>query len=320
MVINSGLSGLAFTGPDIGGFTGNAEPELYTRWLQLGSMMPFFRVHTSAETTAHEPWAFGEPYEEIARRYINMRYELLPFFYSLFAQNAENGTPILRPMFMADPSDNRLRKIEDAFMVGDTLMVAPILEKGQTQREVCFPRGRWYDFHTTEIVQGGQTHKIEAPLDTMPIFVRAGHVIPVWSVQQYVGQVMLDELHLRVYGGNGEVTLYEDAGEGMGYAGGDYRWLYFTVKMLATGGMSIDWRRAGRYKPPYDGVRCEVYGLGIEPKAVQLDGQAAPLWYFEKGVVEFTANKPFDNARIIDPNVDDAQSPTLLHSPLKGLN
>jgi alpha-glucosidase len=320
MVINSGLSGLAFTGPDIGGFTGNTEPELYTRWLQLGSMMPFFRVHTSAETTAHEPWAFGEPYEEIARRYINLRYELLPYFYSLFAQNAENGTPILRPMFMADPSDNRLRKIEDAFMVGDTLLVAPILEKGQTQRDVCFPRGRWYDFHTSQIVQGGQTHKIEAPLDIMPIFVRAGHVIPVWTVQQYVGQMILDELHLKVYGGNGEVTLYEDAGEGMGYAAGDYRWLYFTVKMLPTGGMSIDWRRAGRYKPPYDGVRCEVYGIGIEPKAVQLDGQAAPLWYFEKGVVEFTANKPFDNARIIDPNADDAQSPTLLHSPLKGLN
>jgi alpha-glucosidase len=317
MVINSGLSGLAFTGPDIGGFAGDTEPELFTRWLQLGVVLPYFRVHTAFNTADQEPWAFGQPYEDIARRTINLRYQLLPYLYSQFAQNAQNGWPILRPLFMADPVDERLRGIEDAFMVGDTLLAAPILEKGQTEREVILPRGRWFNYHSNEVIQGGQTVRVSAPLDTLPLFARAGSVIPIWPVQQYVGQKPIDELHLRIYAGNGEVTLYEDAGENMDYVNGDYRWLYFTCKLLPTGGVSIDWRRAGKYKPGYERVRCEVYGIEIEPKAVELDGQAAPLWYFERGVVEFTANKPFDSAQIIDPAAGDSPSATLLHSPFK---
>jgi alpha-glucosidase len=318
MVINSGLSGLAFTGPDIGGFYGNAEPELFARWIQLGSMMPYFRVHTALNTTDQEPWAFGQPYEDIARKYINLRYQLLPYFYSLFAQNAQSGLPILRPMFMADPTDDRLRGIEDAFMVGDALLIAPVLDKGQTEREVYLPQNSsWYDFGSDQSFAGGQTIRAKTPLDTMPIFARAGCVIPRWPVQQYVGQAPIDELHLQVYVGNGEVTLYEDAGEGMDYLNGAYRWLYFTVKAFPTGGVSIAWRRAGKYRPPYNRVRCEVFGIDVEPRLVELDGQSAPLWYFEKGMVEFTADKPFDNARIVDPFMEDTQSPTLLRSPLK---
>src|SRR5581483_5410711 len=215
MVINSGLSGLAFTGPDIGGFAGDAEPELFTRWLQLGVVLPYFRVHTAFNTADQEPWAFGQPYEDIARRTINLRYQLLPYLYSQFAQNAQNGWPILRPLFMADPADERLRGVEDTFMVGDTLLAAPVLEKGQTEREVILPRGRWFNYHSNEVIQGGQTVRVNAPLDTLPLFARAGSVIPIWPVQQYVGQKSIDELHLRIYAGNGEVTLYEDAGENM---------------------------------------------------------------------------------------------------------
>src|SRR5262249_6062253 len=133
MVINSGLTGMAFNGPDVGGFFGDAEPELFARWMQLGSMMPYFRVHTALNTAPQEPWAFGTPTEEIARKYVEMRYQLLPYFYSLFAQCSQSGWPILRPMFMADPKDPKLRGIEDAFMVGDSLLVAPVLEKGQTE-------------------------------------------------------------------------------------------------------------------------------------------------------------------------------------------
>ncbi len=318
MVISSGLSGLAFNGGDIGGFDGNPEPELYARWMQLGSMMPFFRVHASRDTAPHEPWAFGQEVEDIARKYINLRYELLPYFYSLFAQNAQNGWPILRPLFALDPLDENLRHIEDAFMVGDTLLAAPILQKGQTQREVYLPRGTWFDYYTNQLVQGGQTVTVDAPLDTMPLFARAGQVIALWPVQQYVGQVPIEELHLKVYAGNGEVTLYEDFGEGMDYVSGAYRWLYFTCKTSAFAGTQIEWRRAGKYNPPYERVRCEVYGIEVEPKEVQLDGQSAPLWYFEKGVVEFTANKPFDVAKIIDQGPSDSPSATLMRSPLKG--
>jgi alpha-glucosidase len=317
MVINSGLSGMAFNGADVGGFANNADAELYTRWIQLGAMLPFFRVHTSHDTAPHEPWVYGQPYEDINRKYINLRYQLLPYFYSLFAQNSQNGWPIIRPLFMADPKDPKLRDVEDIFMVGDSLLVVPVLEKGQTEREIYLPRGKWFDYDTNMPITGGQILTVKTPLDTMPIFARGGQVIPQWPVQQYVGQVPIEELHLKVYAGNGEVTLYEDAGEGMEYQNGEYRWLYFTSKLLPTGGFQLDWRRAGKYRPPYERVRCEVFGIQIEPKEVQLDGQSAPLWYFEKGVVEFTANQPFANARIVDPDVDDSPSTTLLHSPFK---
>jgi alpha-glucosidase len=218
---------------------------------------------------------------------------------------------------MVDPTDPALRGIEDAFMIGDTLLAAPILEKGKTSRQVILPRGKWFDFYTNQPIQGGQTITVQAPLDTMPLFARAGQVIPLWPVQQFVGEKVIDELHLKVYAGNGEVTLYEDAGENTDYQSGVYRWLYFTCKTLPTGEFTIDWRRAGKYNPPYERVRFEVYGIQIEPREVQLDGRNAPLWYFEKGVVEFTANKPFDNARIIDRTDGDTPSSTLLHSPFK---
>ncbi len=105
MTLNSGLSGLAFTGPDTGGFGGDTEPELFTRWMQLSSLLPFFRVHTAKKTISQEPWSFGQPYEDIARKAIELRYQLLPYLYSLFAQCSQNGWPIVRPLFMADAAD-----------------------------------------------------------------------------------------------------------------------------------------------------------------------------------------------------------------------
>jgi len=316
MVMNSGLSGLAFNGPDIGGYYGNTEPELYVRWLQLGAMLPFFRVHTTANTEPHEPWSFGPQYETIARQTIELRYKLLPYLYSIFAQCAQHGWPILRPLFLLDPSNPELRKVDDAFMVGESLLVAPVTIKGQTTREVYLPHGRWYDYYTGKAYSGGSVVSIPAPLNRLPMLVPAGHVIPLWPVQQYVGQTAISELQLKIYHGDGEITLYEDEGEGKGYQNGVYRWLYFTCKVLPNGGLSIAWRRAGKYQPTYEKVRCEVYGIAREPEAVLLDNASAPLWYFENGIVEFTANKPFELARINLPEESIGES-TLVRSPFK---
>ncbi len=315
MTINCGLSGMAFTGPDIGGFGDDCEAELYVRWLQLGAMLPYFRGHSAKNTADQEPWSYGQPYEDIARQAIELRYQLLPYLYSLFAQCWQSGSPIVRPMFMTDPTDDRLRGIEDAFTLGDSLLIAPILEKGATERQVVLPRGRWYDWWTQQPIAGGQTITVSAPLDKLPIFVRAGAVIPLWPVMQYVGQKPLEELRLKVYAGDGEVTLYEDAGEGLSYQTGDYRWLYFTCTPESGGGLMLNWRRAGKYKPPYERVRVEIHGITIEPQAVTLDGKAAPLWYFEKGIVEVTANGPFDVARILPKEDDLAHRDTLMRPP-----
>lgn len=316
MCLNSGLAGMSFNGPDVGGFYGNCEPELYARWMQLGAMLPFFRVHTSVNTSPQEPWAFGQPYEDIARKAIEMRYRLLPYFYSTFAQCAQHGWPILRPLFLLDPSDPELRKVEDAFLVGESLLVAPVLNKGQTEREFYLPHGRWYDYYTGKAYAGGKKVQLAAPLDHLPILVPAGHVIPLYPLQQYTGQTAISELQLKIYHGDGEITLYEDEGEGKAYQNGMYRWLYFTCKVLTNGGLSVAWRRAGKYQPTYERVRCEVYGFNREPEQVLLDNSTAPLYYFENGVVEFTANKPFEQAKIIlsEPVLSES---TILRSPFK---
>lgn len=298
MVLNAGLSGIPFTGPDVGGFAGDPDGELFTRWMQLGSMLPYFRTHSMAGTKPREPWAFGERYEAIIRHYLELRYQLLPYIYSAFAQCSQDGTPVARPLFMVDPSDDHLRSLDDEFMLGDAILVAPVLEPGVTQREVYLPRGAWYEFDTGKLIDGAQSVTAAAPLERMPLYVRAGKVVAMWPVVQYVGERPLAEARLRVFAGTGETTLYEDAGEGLDYQRGEYRWSYFTCRFLPSGQFAIEWRRAGPYVPPYPQTRVEVVGIGSEPERITLDAQSAPLWYYESGVVEFIV-QPFGEARII---------------------
>ncbi len=317
MVLNCGLSGMAFNGPDVGGFVGEAEAELFTRWMQLGSMLPYFRVHTAYGTPRQEPWSFGEDYEKIVRRYLELRYQLMPYIYSTFAQCAQEGLPVVRPLFLIDPEDEDLFGINDEFMLGDIVLVAPVVEPGATQRAVYLPKGVWYEYDTGKLIDGAQSITVKAPLERMPIYIRAGRVLPMWPVMQYVGERPLEEARLRVYAGSGETTFYEDAGEGLDYRNGAYRWSYFTCKFLPSGQFAIQWRRAGQYQPPYGNIRVEVVGISGEPEAVMLDGQQAPIWYYEDGVVEFIV-KPFDEARIVgrSPEMSSSQR-TMLRPPTR---
>ena len=299
MTLQAGLSGFPFTGPDVGGFVGEPDAELYARWFQLGSLLPYFRVHSAKDTGRREPWQFGEQVEAIARHALELRYQLLPYLYSTFARCTQDGMPIVRPLFMADPTDPALRDLDDAFMLGDSILVAPVFEAGATQRELVLPRGVWYEFDTGKLIDGARTVTVSAPLDRLPIYVRAGKTLPMWPVIQYVGERPPDEGRLRVYAGSGETSFYEDAGEGLAYQNGDYRWSYFTCQFLPSGQFAIDWRRAGHYQPPYTQMRVEVVGISGEPERVMLDGQAAPIWYYERGVVEFFVLQPFSEARIV---------------------
>jgi alpha-glucosidase len=317
MVLNCGLSGMAFTGPDVGGFAGEPDAELFARWMQVGSMMPYFRVHTMKGTAPQEPWSYGETTERIARYYLELRYQLLPYIYSAFAQCAQEGLPMARPLFMTDPTDEALRDQDDAFLLGDSILVAPVLEPGATQREIYLPRGVWYEYETGKLIDGARAVTADAPLERMPIYIRAGRVIPMWPVMQYVGERTLDEARLRVYAGSGETTFYEDAGEGLQYRDGAYRWSYFTCKFLPSGQFAIEWRRAGHYEPPYKQIRVEVVGISGEPESIMLDSQAAPIWYYEAGIVEFIVG-PFGEARIVGKSPDTSRAErTLIRPPRK---
>ncbi len=282
MCLNLGLSGLAFTGPDVGGFAGNASGELFARWVQVAALLPFFRGHSAAGTQRHEPWSFGQPYEDVARRAIELRYRLLPYLYTVFAQCAEHGWPIVRPLALLD---HALADCDDEYLLGDTLLVAPVVIEGATTRVVRFPAGLWYDYWSGTMYQGPAEAVVAAPLDVLPLFVRAGSVLPHWPLMQYTGEHPIDELLLRIYAGNGESTLYEDAGETLTYREGEFRWSRFACVQKMPGVLEVVWSRSGEFRPAYSRVKLEIVGLVSPPRSLLIDGQPVSDWRFENGVL-----------------------------------
>lgn len=287
MTLNSGLAGAPMTGPDIGGFYGKCDAELLTRWLQAASLLPYYRIHTARGTADQEPWSHGQPYEAINRAAIALRYRLLPYLYSAVALCHEYGWPVVRPVFTAEPDNPKIRSIDDSYLLGDAVLVAPVLEEGAVRRQVYLPAGNWYDFWTNELIAGGSQIEVIAPLERLPLFVRAGTVLPLWPEMQYVGEKPIGTLLLRCYPGEHETVLYEDRGEGMAYEQGDYRWVYMTTAWQGDT-LVIERRTAGSYSPEYAAVKLEVVGLDDEPASVGLERQGAPLWFYDAGVLELT--------------------------------
>lgn len=285
MTLNMGLSGAPLTGPDVGGFRGNADGELLTRWMQAACLMPYFRNHSSLETQAQEPWAFGQPFEVINRVAIELRYRLMPYLYSMVAQCREYGWPIIRPLFTAEPFNPDIRGIDDSYMLGNSLLVAPVLKKGAVKRTLYLPNGEWYDYWTNEKFEGGQEITTPAPLERLPLFVRAGSVLPMWSERPNMAAEPDSTLLMRIYPGDMETALYEDAGEGLGYERGDYRWVYISSQWDGDT-LNINRRIAGQYQPPYKSLRLEIVGFDDEPSEVLVDRKGAPLWFFDDGLLE----------------------------------
>jgi alpha-glucosidase len=310
MTLNMGLSGAPMTGPDVGGFFGNADGELFTRWLQTACLMPYFRGHSALGTAPHEPWAFGQPYEVINRLTIELRYRLLPYLYSVVAQAAEYGWPVIRPVFVAEPYNPAVRSIDDSYLLGDGLLVAPVLEQGAVSRSVYLPAGGdWYDFWTNERHEGGQEIKVTAPLERLPLFVRAGSVLPMWPAMQYVGEKAIDKLTLRFYPGSYETVLYEDAGEGQGYQQGQYRWVYITAteddeKLV------INRRSAGSFEPAYKAISLEIVGLRDEPHGIRVDRQGAPVWFYDEDLLEVQVDSFSTFEIAFKPTSSDRTLPT----------
>jgi alpha-glucosidase len=208
------LSGISYSGPDIGGFGGAPSAELYIRWFQLAAFLPFFRTHSSKVTPRREPWSFGPEALAIVREYLDLRYRLLPYFYTLAWEASTKGHPFVRPLFWLDDRDQSLWDVQDAFLLGDSLLVAPVLQPGATSREVTLPPGVWYDFHDERQYRGPGPVTIGAPLERVPVLARAGTVIPIEDSGAAAREARL-VLHLYA-GANGGALLYSDAGDGYG--------------------------------------------------------------------------------------------------------
>ncbi len=225
IMLNMALSGMSYHSSDLGGFSGWASPELYVRWVEFGAFNPVMRAH-GVDNQATEPWGFGAEAEEIARDYIRLRYRLLPYIYTLARENHDTGLPIVRPLFFHDPDDPELTGSDDAYLLGRDLLVAPVVDDGQRQKSVYLPRGYWVDAWTDSLYEGGRTVTVNAPLNVLPLFVRAGAIIPMQRVMDYVGAEPADTMLLEIYPTFSNAletfTLYEDDDESLDYMQGEF--------------------------------------------------------------------------------------------------
>ncbi|MGA2916503.1 MAG: TIM-barrel domain-containing protein [Sedimentisphaerales bacterium] len=225
--LNFSVSGIPYWNTDIGGFFGGdpADPiyaELFTRWFQFGTFCPMFRVHGTGK--GKEMWRFDETTKKILINYDQLRYHLLPYIYSVAWQVTSQDYTMMRPLVMDFQNDRQVYKIADQYMFGPAIMVCPVIKPGVSNRSVYLPAGSfWYDFWTGKSYIGGQTIDTTAPIETLPLFIRAGSIIPYGPMVQYAGEKPADPIELRIYpGADGQFTLYEDQGDNYNYEKGVY--------------------------------------------------------------------------------------------------
>lgn len=230
MLCNLGLSGVSFAGVDVGGFMFDCTPELLSRWVQVGCFSPLFRNHSAMHTRDQEPWAFDEETLKINRKYIKLRYKILPYLYDLLWKGETTGLSVIRPLVLHYRNDKMTEEINDEFLVGENILVAPIVEQGKRVRSIYIPQGEWIDYWTKEEFKGGCTILREAQLDLCPIYIKKGTILPNYPEQNYVGEKEISELTLDIYPGNGQYVHYQDDGESFDYRGGKYNLYEFAMK------------------------------------------------------------------------------------------
>lgn len=226
MLVNMGLSGVPFGGVDIGGFGDDCSPELLVRWYEVGIFYPFFRNHSAMKTRLQEPFAFGPETEEHCRHLIETRYRLLPYIRNLFWEAYRNGAPLMRPLFWDYPGDENVYEIEDQFLFGRDILVAPVLRRGARRRTVYLPEGLWHPFEGGAPLPGGRLHTVNMELGRVPAFVRDGSIIPYSPVMQSTAEYESAPITFRCYGDRGIGLFTEDDGISLEYENEGYNeWL-----------------------------------------------------------------------------------------------
>jgi alpha-glucosidase len=276
MAMGFGLSGQPFVGADVGGFAGNATPELFVRWMQYGALTPFFRNHSEIGNVDQYAWAWGDVVQDLAREAIRLRYRLMPYLYSTFVRATETGAPVQRPLVFDYQDDPTVRDLDDEYLLGPDLLVAPVVAPGTTARQVYLPAGTWYDWHNDAVAGGKRYVQVPTPMERIPLFVRGGAVIPMWpeappSTAGYHPSAI--ELHLFVPASDGTHHSFLQEDDGVTLAalhGASYR-TDFELRRA-------DDRVVLRATVGGDGYKefaREAFHLvvhGAQPRSVRLDG------------------------------------------------
>ena len=304
LVNSMGLSGMAFTGYDIGGFVGNTDEKLFARWISIGAFSPFFRGHTMINTRDSEPWSFGEKVEEIARNYMKLRYRLMPYLYSLFFDAAKTGMPINRSLAFYFPFDEKIydHQFHNQYLFGPSLLVAPV-ESNNDLLRVYLPEGSWYDLMTDQLRGGNQQFVEDCPIHLLPVYVKGSSIIPMKERAGRNTNDFGDTLEIHIYKGDtyNDFTLYEDDGISFEHEHGVFskRKIAYTPEKNEI----IIQDKKGSFTSPYTTLKVYFHGFHSITE-VRIDGVATPVTWKEYRFVESIRNYDPVNTQPEGPKID----------------
>jgi len=281
-LLNWSLGGMPYCGCDIGGYKADTTPEMLTRWMEAGVFFPVMRAHSAHKMVPHFPWLFGPDAQAAITKALDLRYRLIPYYYSLAYETHDTGVPMMRPLLMEFPDDPKVANLSDQWMMGSGLMTAPILQEKATSRSVYLPQDRWFPFEGTTAVEGNQTITANANLDETPLYVRAGTILPLGPVIQSTDEIPGGPLDMQIYPGkDATFTFVEDDGATTDYLKGTFRKTVFTWNDTTR---ELSWTREGNYSGPtvFKEMTISVFDpSGKKQAKASLD---------EKGSVKIPAN------------------------------
>jgi len=293
MLMSMGISGMPLVGDDIGGFAGSPTPDLLTRWFEVGALNPIYRDHTAKGTADQEPWVHGPEHEAIRKRYIELRYRLLPYLYTAIEETARTGIPLMRPLFLEYPQATEFYGDDRDFLFGRDLFVAPVTTEMVDAEDISLPPGDWYDFWTGVRHPHDEKIQLHPRLDELPLYVRAGAIVPMQPVVQNTGEIPDGPLQLHVYPGDDcEGSLYQDDGHTLAYQKGEVLRVNYSC-LAPPSAISITGTvEKNAYKPWWNSTALTVYGAAAAPKEVRMNDRAVQDWHFDAQAHAVTLTVP----------------------------
>jgi alpha-glucosidase len=281
-IMNLGLSGYSMVGADVGGFAGSPPMDLLTRWYELGVFYPMYRDHAAKGTADHEPWVSGPEQEAIRKRYIELRYRLLPYIYTAMEETSRTGVPLMEPIFLEYPDAQNLYGEDHEFLFGRDLFVAPVVTEKVDAEDVHLPPGDWYDFWNAEMHLSKDQISLHPALAETPLYVRAGAIIPMQPIVQSTNEKPDGPLELRVYMGDDcHGTLYQDDGHTFAYQKGDFLRVNFACEVSPREMTITSKIEKNGYQPWWNSTQLKIYGAGAEPKEARIGDQLIHDWRYD---------------------------------------
>lgn len=282
MLLSLGLCGYWMVGDDIGGFAGSPPADLLTRWFEVGALNPIYRDHTAKGTQDQEPWVHGPQHEAIRRRYVELRYKLLPYIYTIVEESSRAGLPFMRPVFLDYPQAEDFYSNNRDFLFGRDLFVAPVTTEMVDAEEVQLPPGDWYDYWTAEKLSSKNKLTLHPALDEMPLYVRAGAIIPTQPLVQNTGETPSGPLQLRVYAGDDcRGSLYEDDGHSFAYQKGELLRVNYSCQATPASITVTSTTEKSSFQPWWNSAEVSVFGAAAQPREVRIGDRTIHDWRYD---------------------------------------